>query len=48
MVLPAGRPPKPEWPDLPFNKLLRLAFGGKVITDVEHPVAKRLLGVSFD
>jgi hypothetical protein len=48
MVLPAGRPPEPEWPNLPFNKLLGLAFGGKVIADLAHPVAKRLLGASFD
>jgi hypothetical protein len=47
-VVPLGRPPEPEWPDLPFAKLLRLAFGDKVIDTIEHPVARRLLGITFD
>jgi hypothetical protein len=34
---------EPEWPDLPFDELLRVAFREPgVITDPNHPVVKRL------
>jgi hypothetical protein len=32
----------PEWPDLPFNEWLRLAFRNAVIDSPEHPVLRRL------
>ena len=48
-IVPIGTPPEPEWPVLPFCELLRLAFGaGRVIDTLEHPVARRLLGITFD
>jgi hypothetical protein len=46
--MPLGNPPDPEWPAIPFHTLLRLAFGERVIDNIEHPVARRLLGITFD
>jgi len=37
--------PNPEWPDLPFNELLRLAFKDAFIESIDHPVVQRLRGV---
>jgi hypothetical protein len=34
----------PEWPDMAFNDLLRIAFKGRVIDTLEHPVLRRLRG----
>lgn len=34
----------PEWPKLPFNELLRIAFRDRYIDTVDHPVLKRLRG----
>ncbi len=34
----------PRWPDKPFNEVLRIAFKGKVIDDLNHPVLRRLRG----
>ena len=34
----------PEWPSLPFNELLRIAFKDKYIDALDHPVFKRLRG----
>ena len=36
--------PDPEWPDLPFNEILRIAFRDRVITSLDHIVVKQLLG----
>jgi hypothetical protein len=36
---------EPDWPDLAFNELLRLAFRDRVITSHDHPVVKRLRGL---
>ena len=35
---------EPHWPDRPFTELLRIAFKGKVIETLDHPVLKRLRG----
>ena len=35
---------EPEWPDLPFRELLKLAFKNFVIDNLDHPVLKRLRG----
>jgi hypothetical protein len=35
----------PSWPDLSFNELLRIAFRGCIIDNVDHPVVKRLRGL---
>jgi hypothetical protein len=41
----AGDLPDPEWPDRPFNELMRIAFAnGYLISNEDHPVIKRLLG----
>lgn len=34
----------PEWPALPFNELLRVAFRDKFITSMDHPILKKLRG----
>ncbi len=34
----------PEWPKLPFNELLRIAFKERFIDSLDHPVLKRLRG----
>lgn len=36
----------PEWPKLPFNELLRIAFKDRYIDTLDHPVLKRLRGES--
>lgn len=35
---------EPEWPDMSFDKLVGLAFKGKVITSADHPVVLRIKG----
>jgi len=35
---------EPQWPDMPFNELLRLAFKNALIDTVDHPVLRRLRG----
>lgn len=37
---------EPQWPDASFQDLLRIAFKGRLITDFNHPVVKRLRGLS--
>ena len=37
---------EPQWPDSSFQDLLRIAFKGRLITDLNHPVVKRLRGLS--
>jgi hypothetical protein len=34
----------PQWPDLSFEELIRLAFHDKLIDDIDHPVIKDLNG----
>ena len=36
----------PEWPELPFQELLRIAFKDRMIDRVDHAVVKRLRGLS--
>jgi hypothetical protein len=36
----------PAWPALPFAELVRIGFGGRIITTLEHPVIKRLRGLT--
>ena len=35
---------EPEWPGVTFQELIRLAFRDRLITDLDHPVIKRLRG----
>jgi hypothetical protein len=36
--------PDPEWPDLDFAEILRIAFKERYITEIDHPVIRRLRG----
>ena len=36
--------PDPEWPDLPFRELLRIAFKDRFIQSLDHPVLRQLRG----
>jgi hypothetical protein len=40
-----GRIPEPEWPDLPFQELLRIGFRDRIIDRTDHPVIHRLRGL---
>jgi hypothetical protein len=35
---------EPVWPDLSFDKLIDLAFRGRVIDTADHPVLRKLRG----
>ncbi len=39
-----GDLPEPEWPDLSFEQILKIAFKGRVINSPDHPALKRLRG----
>jgi len=34
----------PEWPDLSFHEILKVAFRGRMINDIDHPVIQKLRG----
>ncbi len=36
------RIPEPEWPEIPFKDIYRIAFRDKIIRSLDHPVVKRL------
>jgi len=36
---------KPTWPDYTMEQLLAVAFRGKIITDINHDVVQRLMGL---
>jgi hypothetical protein len=36
--------PEPVWPDVPFSGLVHIAFKGRVIDTLDHPVVRRLRG----
>jgi hypothetical protein len=36
----------PKWPELPFQELLRIGFRDKLVTNLEHPLVKRLHGLA--
>ena len=43
----AGTLHEPLWPqDIDFNELVRIAFKGRIISEPDHPVLKRLRGES--
>ena len=42
-VAPESLPP-PEWPEIPFADVLKIAFKGKFIESLDHPVLKKLRG----
>jgi hypothetical protein len=37
---------EPAWPDLTMTQILELAFTGRIILDADHPIIKRLMGMS--
>jgi hypothetical protein len=37
---------EPTWPDLNFQEVIRIAFRDRLITSMDHPVIKRLRGLS--
>jgi hypothetical protein len=39
-----GPLPDPDWPGVPFRELLRVAFKDRFISDLNHPVLRRLRG----
>ena len=39
-----GNLPEPDWPTVDFQKILEIAFKGRYIDDLDHPVIKRLRG----
>jgi hypothetical protein len=39
-----GKLSEPEWPDYPFNDLVRIAFRERIIASFDHAVLKRLRG----
>jgi len=39
-----GDLPEPEWPDLEFREILKVAFKDRFITDLDHPVIRKLRG----
>jgi hypothetical protein len=40
-----GKIPDPEWPDLPYQELLRVSFRDRMVDRVDHPVISRLRGL---
>jgi hypothetical protein len=40
----AGQWAAPEWPEMPFQQLLRIAFKDRFIDGLDHPILKRLRG----
>ena len=37
---------EPEWPEILFSELIEIAFRGRIIDTLEHPVIRQLLGVA--
>ena len=45
-IIKSQRPyPEPTWPDLSLEDMIELAFGERMITDMDHPLVKGLLGL---
>ena len=36
--------PDPDWPELSFAEIFRIAFKDRLINSLDHPVVKRLRG----
>src|SRR5262249_30856807 len=37
---------EPEWPDMPLQTMLRIAFTGRLVDQLDHPIVKRLRGLN--
>lgn len=44
IVVPVAKLPDPEWPDMPMEEILKIAFRDRIITSVDHPVVQKLMG----
>lgn len=40
-----GELPEPEWPELSFEEIIRIAFKDNSIKDLDHPIVRRLWGL---
>ena len=40
----SGQVAEPDWPDIPFQEIIKIAFRDKMISDWNHPVLRRLRG----
>jgi hypothetical protein len=40
----SGQIAEPDWPNITFQEIIRIAFRDKIISDWDHPVLKRLRG----
>ena len=43
-IFRGNRWPEPIWPDLGFPDILKIAFRGRMISSLDHPVVQRLRG----
>ena len=39
-----GNLPEPEWPDIPFPEILKIAFKDRIVDRADHPLVQRLRG----
>ena len=46
MSIAAGEMAEPVWPELSFQELVRIAYRDRMITSLDHPVVKRLRGLT--
>jgi uncharacterized protein YbdZ (MbtH family) len=46
MIVAEGITSQPVWPEVSFQELIRIAFKDRLITSLDHPVIKRLRGLS--
>ncbi len=44
VAVASGQVAEPEWPDISFQEIIRIAFRDKMIDDWNHPVLRRLRG----
>jgi hypothetical protein len=42
----SGTIPDPTWPDLTYQETLKIAFRDRYVTGLDHPVVKRLRGLT--
>ena len=40
-----GQLSEPEWPDVPFGEILRVAFRNRIVDRTDHPILQRRLGL---
>lgn len=42
--VPTAEQPDPKWPALSFNEIIKLAFRGRMIDSLDHPILRELRG----